>query len=199
MIRVNPRQASLRAPEIASFQILTPLGAGRGRAGAQSTPGQVKAAEDQGGLQPVVPPLPGGHSQRKGCSPRGEPLPHPTPLSPGCQGVTRYNGTSPSALLSPSLLRSVHLQPTPQASPVLSFCLPTLQPQSCPTQPPQPLVTLLTCGRSWLCPGHCCRDPELHQPCPHPHPRLREQPMQAGKGTAHTSNKIRAAIGARSC
>lgn len=78
MIRVNPRQASLRAPEITSPPSLTPLGAGRDKAGAQSTPGQAKAAQrlpkDQlrtkgpaknlCGLQLLLPQLLGGQSQR---------------------------------------------------------------------------------------------------------------------------------------
>lgn len=212
MIRVNPRQASLRAPEITSFQILTPVGVGRGRAGAQSAPGQVKGARRLPKNWPMtsVGSSPSCHrcqeGKARGLLPKGRPFaPSHTSFAwvPGSHQVPRHipkcpvqpqatlfcslapNSADPSSLACSLLLPSC---------PVVSVLVPQLLfPRS-----PQPLTTLPTCSTR-LCPRCCCGSPKLHQPCPHPRCHLREQPTQAGKGTAHTSNEIGAAIGTRSC
>ena len=213
MIRVNPRQASLRAPEITSFQILTSLRVGRGRARAQSTPGQAKAAQRLPKDRPRtgVGSSPSCHRCREGKA-RGL-LPKGTAFAPSHTSFARVPGSHQAPRHLPKC------PARPQATPLCSLAPNSADPSSlaralllpsCPAasvlfprplfpRGPQPLATLPTCGRSWLRPGRCCGAPELHQPRPHPRPHLREQLTQAGKGTAHTSNEIRAAIGARSC
>lgn len=82
MIRVNPRQASLRPPEITSFQILAPVGVGWGRSpertrAGNGNPGIVQGLDkDWQGIKPLVPPL----LQHRA---RGNTRSYPIPLAPG--------------------------------------------------------------------------------------------------------------------
>lgn len=157
MIRVNPRQASLRAPEITSFQILTPREGGQGQGrrpertrASKGSPEIAKGpAEDQHGLQPRLPPLPGGQSQRAAA--QGDSL-CPTPRlfrlgareSPGTTAPPQVPSSAPgcSALSTCSSL-SQALKPCPcspsafppgSLSPVLPAALPRRPPA--PRHPP---------------------------------------------------------------
>jgi len=155
MIRVNPRQAPLRAPEITAFPIPAPLGAGRGRAGAQrsgageGSHGRSTGEGKAGGLLPkgtaFAPSLTSlagvpGHPQ----GPRG--LPACPARAPLCSLAP--NSAGPSRLARALLLPS---------APHHGSCFPGRSPL------PAPGPSL---RRSWLCPGRCCRAPSRTGPSP---------------------------------
>lgn len=176
MIRVNPRQASLRPPEITSFQILAPVGVGWGR--AQSAPGQAMATQ---GLQKAWTRTGEGSSPSCHHCCRTEPegalglipclslqvwtshqVPWGPPVCPALAQDTLLCSLPPNlnlCLHSPSTFLPCSI------SPVFS----TVPRQSPAPQSPPEL---------WLCPP----------PCPHP----REQ-------NGSYQHEIRAAIGARPC
>lgn len=146
MIRVNPRQASLRPPEITSFQILAPVGVGWGRSPectrtGNGNPGIAGGLDkDLQGIQPLLPPVLQDRARGSTCS-------HPTLLAPG---MGESPGTSePSCGPCSRILCSVHLL-------LISSSAYTLLPPSCPAASvlfsqlfpgsPQPLRAVLSCG-----------------------------------------------------
>lgn len=171
MIRVNPRQASLRPPEITSFQILAPVGVGRGR-----SPERTRTGDGTQGLWKDWTRTGKGSSPSCPHCCRTEPegalglIPHLSshqvpqilPVCPAQAQDTLLCSLAPDLKLC---LRS----PSAFLPCSISLVFSTVPRQSpAPRSPPE----------LWLCPPPC------------PHPRERNGSYQ---------QQIRAAIGARPC